>query len=156
MRQIKPKTFNGWRIITSTSAEYTYQMNPDIAPLGRPDYANQTVLESFSSVTPVGFTMSGLTTKFKKANPTVNTPAKVAVFLWNTSNNGTFVIHGQDVIVDQHGGFGDTSPFTSSATASGVGYILPQNYSCAGAVIGSYTIERRYTSGAIKVRKSGP
>ena len=137
-------------------AIYGYRMDPDLPPPGRPDYENQTILETFGNVTANGFTMSDVTAAFKTANPTLNTPNKVAVFLWNTSNNGTFVVNAQDRIFDRHGGFGSVSAFTAAARASGIGYIKPQDYRCDSNVIQSYDITRRNVGGVITIKKTGP
>jgi hypothetical protein len=145
--------FNQWR---ASPASYSYIMNPDVAPAGRPDYEKETILETFGNVTAVGFTMDDLTEAWKTANPMQNTPDKVAVFLWNSSNNGTFVVDANDKIHDRHGGFGDVSPFTDAAKARGFGYIKPQQYKCNGNTIGTYSIEREYKGGTIRIRKTGP
>ncbi len=140
-------------------AQYTYQAMPDIPPAGRPDYQGQTILERFGTVTALGFTMSDLTDAWKTANPTQNTPDKVARFLWNAGGNSSFVFDSQDLIADGHGGFGDISPFkpTAFADADGVGYRLPQEYLCGTTVIGRANIDRRVTTAnGIEVKKTGP
>ena len=138
---------------------YGYQGTPDIAPAGGPDYENQTVLERFGTITALGFTMADVKSTFKTANPGLNTPNKVASFVFNSGSNGTFVFDNKDRIYDQHGGFGNTSPFKASAftDADGVGYRLPQEYVCGGTVIGNATIDRRYTiANGIEIKKTGP
>jgi len=137
-------------------ASYGYRMDPDIDPPGRPDYENQTILESFQNVTAFEFTMADLSAAFKTANPTLNTPDRVAVFLWNSSNNGTFVVSNQDRIYDRHGGFGSTAPFTAAGLANGIGYILPQTYSCGGTTVQNYTVTRRLVGNALTIKKTGP
>lgn len=141
-------------------SSYVYQGTPDvIIPRIGPHYENQTVLESFSNTEARGFTMSDLKDTWKTANPGLNTPNKVAVFLYGTSNNGTFVFNRNDQIGDRHSGFGQTSPFKATAfsDADGVGYIKTQEYSIGGVVIGTATIERRKTdANGIEVRKTEP
>lgn len=144
---------------TAAPAVYAYQATPDRPPAGRPDYEKQTVLESFGTVTALGFTMSDLNDAWKSANPTLNTPNKVAAFLWDAGGNGTFVFDNHDRIYDQHAGFGTLSPFKASAftDADGVGYRLPQTYTCGGTNIGNATIDRRYTTAnGIEIKKTGP
>lgn len=144
---------------TPAPARYTYEATPEINPPGRPNYENQTVLESFANTKANGFTMADLKASWKAANPTLNTPDKVANYLYGVSNNGTFVFNNRDRIRDKHDGFGTTSPFEPAALnrASGVGYQKDQTYSCASTSIGACLIERRYSTAAgIRVRKSGP
>jgi hypothetical protein len=117
------------------------------------------VLESFPGVLALGFTMADLKSSWKAANPTLDTPDKVASFLFGVSNNGTFVFDNLDRMYDQHSGFGDTSPFVSAALSrsTGIGYRLFQTYSCGGVAIGSAVIDRRFTTSAgVEVRKTGP
>jgi len=135
-------------------AVYAYIMNPALAG-PRPYYNGQTVLESFQAIT-ANFTMNDLTAAFKTANAGLTTPDQVARFLFNAGGNGTFVIDASDHIGDQHGGFGPTGAFTPAALAAGVGYTLPQVYSCAGTAIGNYTIKRTIVGAAISINKSGP
>lgn len=135
---------------------YSYLMNPDVDPPGRPDYEGQTILEKFISVRASNFTLNDLTPEFRNANPTLNTPDKVAIFLWNTSNNGTFVIDGRDQIYDRHGGFGTVEGFTEAAIMRGIGYIKPQTYECGPNTVGRYDITREYKSGTVRVMKTGP
>ena len=141
-------------------ARYTYRGDPDIPPAGRPDYKNDTFLESFGTITALGFAMSDLTTAFKTANPTLTTPDLVAAFIWNSGNNSTFVfLNNQDTVTDTHGGFGITSPFKPTAfqDADGVGYVLPQTYICGGTTIGNAVIRRRITTAnGSQVKKTGP
>ena len=132
---------------------------PEINPPGRPNYENQTVLESFANTRALGFTMADLRATWKTAHPTLNTPDKVANYLYGTSNNGTFVFNNRDRMSDQHGGFGTTSPFEAAALSrpAGVGYQKNQTYTCSTTAIGSALIERRYTTTrGIEVRKTGP
>jgi hypothetical protein len=139
-------------------ADYGYQGTP-LSPPGTPSYENQTVLESFANTQALAFTMADLKASWKAANPTLNTPDKVANYLYGVSSNGTFVFDNQDRIYDRHGGFGDVSPFEPAALTrpTGVGYKKDQTYSCASTGIGSALIERRYTSSkGIEVRKTGP
>ncbi len=147
---------NVWR---TAPALYGYRGDPDVPPAGRPDYEGETILESFTTVTALGFSMTDLKTAWITANPTVNTPNKVAVALWTGSNNGTFVFNTQDKIFDQHGGFGTTAPFKASAfaDADGIGYSLPQFYSCGPNQIGAATIKRRFTNAnGVQINKSAP
>jgi hypothetical protein len=147
------------QVWTPAPARYTYEAMPEINPPGRPNYENQTVLESFANTKANGFTMADLKAAWKAAHPTLNTPDKVANFLYGVSNNGTFVFNNRDRITDRHDGFGTTSPFEPVALnrASGVGYQKDQTYSCAGTSIGACLIERRYsTVSGIRVRKSEP
>ncbi len=145
---------------TAAPAVYTYLATPEINPPGRPNYEKQTVLESFPGTDSNGaFTMNDLKTDWKTTHPTLNTPDKVAVFLFGVSNNGTFVFNNQDQMSDQHSGFGTTSPFKASALsrAAGIGYKIDQTYSCAGNSIGTATVERRYsTITGVEVKKTGP
>jgi hypothetical protein len=147
MHQTDPADVNKPR---DSPAVYTYRMDP--VP---PHYQGQTVLETFQPVT-ANFKMEDLTDDWKKANPTLTTPDQVAVFLYGTSNNGTFVIDGSDSISDQHGGFGDVSPFTAAAQKAGIGYTKPQTYSVCGTTIGTYSIKRLYTDGKVTITKTGP
>ena len=159
MHQISPATFNQWR---PAPAVYWYLMDPEINPPGRPNYEGQSVLETFGAITASGFTMTDILPSWRTdpnhpERAALTTPDKVAAFLWNSGGNSSFRINNQDQIGDQHDGFGDTSPFTVPGLAAGVGYILPQTYSCGGNAIGHYTIERNTTDGTtIQVRKSGP
>lgn len=140
-------------------AVYTYKATPDRGADGRADYQGQTVLEAFGQVSPLGFTMADLKTTWKRANPTLNTPTKVARHIWNSGGNGTFVFNAQDRIADRHGGFGTTSPFTAAAMADadGIGYRLPQEYRVGSAVIGRCNIDRRYTTAnGTQIKKSDP
>ena len=72
-------------------ALYTYEGTPHLPPPGTPSYENQTVLESFTATTALGFTMADLDPTWKAANPTLNTPDKVAAYLWDAGGNGTLV-----------------------------------------------------------------
>ncbi len=137
-------------------ALYGYLMNPDIGSAGRPDYNNQTILETFLNVTANEFTLNDLTNAFKTANPLLNTPDKVATFLWDSGGNGTFVINGSDKIFDQHSGFGTTAPFTAAGLVNGIGYTLPQTYTCGSNTVGSYSIRRRFKNGVTTINKTGP
>jgi len=138
-------------------ALYTYEGTPHLPPPGTPSYENQTVLESFTATTALGFTMADLDPTWKAANPTLNTPDKVAAYLWDAGGNGTFVFDARDQISDQHDGFGTVSPFLPAALARGVGYHLPQTYSCGASPIGTAMIDRFYnTSAGIQIRKTGP
>lgn len=140
-------------------ASYGYEATPDRPPVGRPDYEGQTILESFGTITALGFTMNDLTTAWKTAHPGLTTPDQVAASIWNAGENGTFAFDNQDQIYDQHSGFGAKSPFKASAftDADGVGWRLPQTYSCAGTTIGTATIDRRYTTAnGAEIRKTGP
>jgi hypothetical protein len=145
---------------TSAPARYTYEGTPEINPPGRPNYEHQTVLESFANTSANGaFTMADLKESWKAAHPTLNTPDKVASFLFSVSGNGTFVFNHADRIRDKHSGFQTTEPFVPAALSrpSGVGYQKEQTYSCAGTGIGTAVIERRYsTARGIEVRKTGP
>jgi hypothetical protein len=137
-------------------AVYQYIMNPEINPPGRPSYQGQSVLESFHPIT-ANFAMNDLTDVFRAAHPALTTPDQAARFMNPGSNNGTFVINGTDHIADRHGGFAlPTGSFKPAVLTSGIGFTLPQDYSCAGTVIGSYTIRRTYKGGNISVNKSGP
>lgn len=143
---------------TPAPAVYGYEGTPALPPR-RPSYLNQTVLESFGTTQALFFTMADLSPAWKTANPTLDTPDKVAVYLYGTSNNGTFVFDRYDRIYDQHSGFGDTDPFLASAKsrASGIGYRIFQTYSSAGKAIGKAVIDRRYTaSKGVEIKKDGP
>ena len=140
-------------------ADYTYTMGPPLIPLAPPFYQNETILESFGTVTAYSFTMADLTPAFKTANPLLTTPDMVAVFLWGGSgSNGTFVVDANDTITDGHGrpNFVNNNTFTAAAFARGVGYVLPQTYSCGPNAIQNYTITTLYTNGIPTVNKSGP
>jgi hypothetical protein len=148
---------------TDNPAVYGYQMGPPLPPpASSPYYENQTILESFGAVTAYSFSMSDLTPAFKAANPTLTTPDMVAAYFFGGGNNGTFVIDGNDQIFDQHGrptgsgipGF--SAAFTPAAYARGIGYVLPQTYSCNGNAVQSYTIKTLYTNGVPTIEKSGP
>jgi hypothetical protein len=144
---------------TAAPASYGYEATPDRPPAGRPDYEGQTVLESFGTITALGFTMNDLTTAWKAANPGLTTPDQVAASIWNAGDNGTFVFDNQDRIYDQHSGFGKKSPFEASAftDADGVGWSLSQTYSCGGTTIGTATIDRRFTTtNGLEIKKTGP
>lgn len=143
----------------ASPATYGYQATPDIGRRGGPDYVRQTVLETFGAATALGFTMSDLKDDWKAANPTLDTPDKVAEAVWGSGDNGTFVFDGNDQIFDLHGGRGNLAPFKESALedADGIGFKLPQRYECAGTVIGRATIERRITKAkGVEVKKTGP
>jgi hypothetical protein len=138
---------------------YCYRGDPDVPPAGRPDYEGETILESFTTVTALGFTMSDVTDAFKTANPGLTTPDLVAAATWGSGSNGTFVFDNTDVICDNHGGFGSLAPFKPSAftDADGVGYNLPQFYTCGTTQIGMANIKRRYTSAnGVEINKSAP
>lgn len=140
-------------------ALYTYKGEPDLPPPGTPSYENQTILETLHLPTALNFTMDDLKPDWKAANPTINTPDKVAAFLWPTSNNGTFVFDSQDLIADQHAGFGTTEPFLAAALnrPDGVGYSKNQDYTCDSNIVGSATIDRRFSNAnGIEIRKTGP
>jgi hypothetical protein len=146
-------------VFAPAPVDYTYQATPEINPPGRPNYEHQTVLESFANTKAAGFTMADLTPAWKAANPSQNTPDKVANFLYGVSNNGTFVFDNNDEMSDRHSGFGDTSPFEPAALnrPSGVGYQKDQTYSCASTTIGTALIERNFsTATGIRIRKTGP
>ncbi|MBK7174002.1 MAG: hypothetical protein IPH84_12375 [Bacteroidales bacterium] len=137
---------------------YGYEATPPLPPR-RPSYLNQTVLESFSNTRALFFTMADLRPEWKAAHASLDTPDKVAIHLYGTSNNGTFVFDHHDRIYDRHSGFGDTSPFTDAALArsSGIGYSKRQVYSCGGRSVGTALIERRINDASgIQVRKTGP
>ncbi len=143
----------------SAPSSYGYQATPEINPPGRPNYENQTVLESFPGIRPLFFTMSDLKASWKAANPTINTPGKVASFFWGISGNGTFVFDNDDKMYDQHSGFGSTSAFTATALgrASGIGYSIDQDYTCAGTNIGTAVVDRKHsTARGTEIRKTGP
>ncbi|MBO9634742.1 MAG: hypothetical protein J7578_16630 [Chitinophagaceae bacterium] len=140
-------------------ALYTYQGMPHLGPPGTPSYEGQTLLESFTTPTALNFTMDDLKPAWKAANPTLNTPDKVAAYLWNSGFNSTFVFNSRDQISDQHSGFGTVSPFLQSALdrPDGIGYRLPQIYSCDSNTIGTADIDRRIsTANGIEVKKNGP
>ena len=140
-------------------ASYTYQLGPDLNGANTAgNYAGQTFLERFGTISALGFTMNDLTTDWKAANPTLNTPDLVARNLFNSGGNSTFVIEANDQSTDTHDGFGQISPFRPDvlAGATGVGYRLPQDYVVAGAVIGSCNIDRRIISNGVQIRKSDP
>ena len=141
-------------------AVYGYLMGPPLpAPATSPYYQNETILESFGAVTAFSFTMADLTDAFKTAHPELTTPDMVAVFLWGGSgSNGTFVIDGSDHIFDQHSrpSFANNNTFTAAAFARGVGYVLPQTYSCGPNNVQSYSITTLYTNGVPTIKKSGP
>ena len=145
-------TNNTW---VAAPAVYCYRGDPDVPPAGRPDYENETILESFGTVTALGFTMADLTDAWKTANPGLTTPNQVAAFLWDSGNNGTFVFNNMDLICDQHGGFGVVAPFKATAfdDADGIGYNLPQTYTCGANNVGNADIRRRVTrvGGALQV-----
>ncbi len=144
-------------VFVSAPAVYQYQGQPTLPP-GVPSYQDQTVLESFANTKAV-FTMADLKASWKAAHPTLNTPDKVANYLYGVSRNGTFVFDHNDRIADQHAGFGDVTPFEPAAlkAPTGVGFSKEQTYSCSTAAIGSALIERRYTTArGIEVRKTGP
>lgn len=143
----------------SAPARYTYKGEPQLPPPGTPSYENQTILETLHLPTALNFTMDDLKPDWKAANPTINTPDKVAAFLWPTSNNGTFVFNSQDLIADKHSGFGTTEPFLAAALnrPDGVGYSKHQDYTCDSNIVGSATIDRRFSNAnGIEVRKTGP
>jgi hypothetical protein len=145
-------------VFQSAPVTYGYEATPPI-PGRRPAYRNQTVLESFSDTRPLFFTMADVKPEWKAANPSLDTPEKVAVHLYGTSNNGTFVFNEDDQMFDRHSGFGDTSPFTDAALARspGIGYSKKQVYSCGGKAIGSALLERRFNNAdGIRLRKTGP
>ncbi len=145
--------------VSARNATYTYQGEPEIIPPGRPSYENQTVLESFGSAQAILFSMADLKTSWKNQHPGLNTPDKVASFLYGISSNSSFVLDNRDEMTDGHRGFGDLRPFVPAALnrASGVGYKKSQIYSCASTGIGTALIERRYsTSRNIEIRKTGP
>jgi hypothetical protein len=138
---------------------YCYRGDPDVPPAGRPDYEGETILESFTTVTALGFTMNDVTNAFKTANPALTTPDLVAAATWGSGSNGTFVFDNSDVICDNHGGFGSLAPFKPSAftDADGVGYNLPQFYTCGPNQIGMANIKRRYTTAnGVEINKSAP
>jgi hypothetical protein len=138
---------------------YGYKAIPDRGKDGKADYEGQTVLERFGLIDPLGFTMADLKEEWKLANPTYNTPERVARYLWSSGGNGTFVFNTQDLIYDSHNGFGAIDPFKPKAlkASDGVGYRLPQEYVVGGNVIARCTIDRRYTQAkGEELRKSDP
>jgi hypothetical protein len=140
-------------------ALYTYQGMPHLGPPGTPSYEGQTLLESFITPTALNFTMDDLKPDWKAAHPDLNTPDKVAGYLWNSGFNSTFVFNSKDQISDQHSGFGTIEPFLQSALdrPEGIGYRLPQIYTCDSKTIGTADIDRRIsTASGIEVRKNGP
>jgi len=147
----------GW---VSEPAIFTYEGMPEINPPGRPNYENQTILESFSNTRANGaFTMADLKPSWKAAHPTLNTPDKVAVYLYDVTSNGTFVFDNRDRISDQYRGFGDTTPYESAALGrpTGVGYTQDQTYSCASTSVGLVVLDARYTTTrGVEFRKTGP
>ena len=147
----------GW---VSEPADFTYIGMPEINPPGRPNYEKQTILESFGNTRAnSGFSMADLKPSWKAAHPTLNTPDKVAVYLYDVTSNGTFVFDHRDLIADRYAGFGDTTPFLPAALSrpTGVGYTQDQTYSCAGTSIGLVVIEARYTTTrGVEFRKTGP
>ncbi|MDE3195421.1 MAG: hypothetical protein KGN84_03700, partial [Acidobacteriota bacterium] len=145
-------------VFRANPALYAYDMGPALPPpLIFPYYANQTILESFSAVSAYQFTLASLLPAFKMSNPTLTTPDAVANFLFGTGNNGTFVIDNQDRIYDQHGRPAlQTGVFTVDALNTGVGYVLPQTYSCGPNAVKSYTITTLYQGANITINKSGP
>jgi hypothetical protein len=144
-------------------AAYTYKVGPALpAPATAPYYTNETILESFGQVTAYNFAMADLTDAFKTAHPALTTPDMVAQFFWGIGNNGTFVVgtNGPDLIADQHGrgsmGAAEIAAFTAAANARGIGYNLPQTYSCGGTTIQDYIITTKYTNGVPTISKTGP
>ena len=140
------------------TAVYAYDMGPALPPpLVFPYYQDQTILESFTTISAYQFTMNDLLAAFKTAHPTLTTPDIVAQFLWNSGSNGTFVIDNVDRIYDQHNeGPLPANVFTAAANAAGIGFNLPQVYSCGPNTVGNYIITARYTNGVQQINKQGP
>ena len=139
-------------------AFYTYEGMP-MRPPARPNYENQSVLESFGQTDALGFTMNDLRPEWKAANPQLDTPDKVAAHLYGGSSNGTFIFNNQDRIMDKHYGFGEIRPFVPAALSrpNGVGYRKFQTYSCGSTVIGFAIIDRQYTnSRGVEIKKTDP
>ncbi len=156
LRKIRGAGGTAW---AANPSVYTYKATPDRGNDGRADYTGQTVLEAFGTIDPLFFNMADLKDSWKQANPSLNTPTKVARHIWDSGGNGTFVFDSQDRIADRHGGFGDLSPFKTSAfaDANGVGYRLPQEYKIGSTTIASCNIDRRYTTAnGVQIRKSDP
>jgi hypothetical protein len=145
-------------VFVPATAVYGYLMGPALMPpLMFPYYQNQTILESFTAISAYQFTLNDLLAAFKTAHPTLTTPDMVAQFLWSTGNNGTFVIDNVDHIYDQHNeGPFPQNVFTAAASATGVGFNLPQVYSCGPNTVGNYTITAKYTNGVQQIDKQGP
>lgn len=140
-------------------ANYAYQAGPDIGNDGKADYVNQAVAEVFGANTAGGlFVLNDLTEKWRKDNPTITEEDPAAVLLFPKSFNASFVLNGNDRMADSHRGFAgqNLNAFTEQAKANGIGYRENQDYKAAGNVLGSYTIDRKYTAGQITIKKNGP
>lgn len=130
-----------------------------------PYYQDMAIDESFGKVT-AGFSMSDVTPAWQQLHATLNTPDKIADYIFGSGGGTTssFVINASNQFPDQHGGGGlpdgisftpsQPCPFIASGSfgnsplARGISWNLPQTYTCGEMPIqsgGSHVITRKFT-----------
>ncbi len=139
-------------------ASYTYRLDPDIPPTGRPDYDGVSIHETFGSRTSNINKDVHVTAAGRTAHPTWTNSQWRDYFFGTSSNNGTFTPNGSDLIADQHGGMFVTTTYLVSPPTADLYVDLPQTYTCqsdSGNLNQSYTIRRtcKATTGALRIKK---